>query len=443
METIAVIADGPGDEIVGLENDLGAAIEVTLDQEVKVLYPQKSCSFNITRASDKLMKVHCRDDSSIFATQQVEDSTTLRASESFGSFGVEVSDFLQKEQQQVEREKSLLQERKRKMEEELEKAGRGITHCRVGFMFILMALCVGELVLCTYLLITVVEDEFSAAVLSGCLGMLVFGLALSGFVAQLYGKDCPGSRMKKLVHSVSIGCCVLGSLAATIAIGMLMMAGFWWAVVTAGFACCGCSAFRCSISACWSRDCKRSMENAETNAINQTMVFHSKVLPGTGACSICSCPGKYESAWDELVAGSRSKISAAEVFLPKCPKHFSHDVIPKGEKLQGSCWKPWSCRWSTKWIEDIESAHSQGPETEVYFFKGMKPRGKADDFSPAGEEHLMREAIQDKQDFLQSQVFSDALEEGIEGLSKDSFAGGTETHFGVASRGRTPLHGGI
>ena len=60
--------DGPGDEmvelennlggaievkldddgIVVLENNLGAAIEVTLDQEVKVLYPQKSCSFDIT-----------------------------------------------------------------------------------------------------------------------------------------------------------------------------------------------------------------------------------------------------------------------------------------------------------------------------------------------------------------------------------------------------------
>jgi hypothetical protein len=109
--------DGPGDEmvelennlvgaievkldddgIVVLENNLGAAIEVTLDQEVKVLYPQKSCSFDVTRASDKLMKVHCRDDPSIFGTRRVEDGLTLGASESFGSFGIEVADFLQKE----------------------------------------------------------------------------------------------------------------------------------------------------------------------------------------------------------------------------------------------------------------------------------------------------------------------------------------------------------
>ena len=61
------------------------------------------------------------DDPSIFGTRQVEDSSTLRASESFGSFGVEVVDFLQKEQQEVEREKSLLQERRKRMEDELER----------------------------------------------------------------------------------------------------------------------------------------------------------------------------------------------------------------------------------------------------------------------------------------------------------------------------------
>ena len=54
--------DGPEDGIVVLENNLGAAIEVTLDQEVKVLYPRKRWIFGITRASDKLMKVRYRDD---------------------------------------------------------------------------------------------------------------------------------------------------------------------------------------------------------------------------------------------------------------------------------------------------------------------------------------------------------------------------------------------
>ena len=57
---------------------------------------------------------------------------------------------------------------------------------------------------------------------------------------------------------------------------------------------------------------------------------------------------------------------------------------------------------------------------EVYFFKGMTGGGKVEDFSTAGEENLRREAIQaKKQEFFQSQAFSNACHEGIEDLSKD------------------------
>jgi hypothetical protein len=50
----------------------------------------------------------------------------------------------------------------------------------------------------------------------------------------------------------------------------------------------------------------------------------------------------------------------------------------------------------------------------------MKGRGKVQDFSTAGEEHLRRDAIQaKKQEFFQSQAFSNACDEEIEGLSKD------------------------
>eukprot|EP00435_Cladocopium_sp_Y103_P014475 s2935_g3.t1 len=175
---------------------------------------------------------------------------------------------------------------------------------------------------------------------------------------------------------------------------------------------------------------KKTMEDEfEKNAINRTIVFEGQVLPGTGKC-VCSWPGKYESAWDALVTGSRSgNISAAVVFLPEGSMHFgSHDVIPKEEKLQGRCWcvplygerKEWGCRWWTKWIANIETAHREGAEMEVYFFKGLKGKGKVRNFSTAGEEHLRRERIQAKKhDFLQSQSFSDACDEGIEGLSKE------------------------
>ena len=56
---------------------------------------------------------------------------------------------------------------------------------------------------------------------------------------------------------------------------------------------------------------------------------------------------------------------------------------------------------------------------EVYFFKGMEGRWKVEDFSTAGEEHQTRSHSSQKQEFFQSQAFSNACDEGIEGLSKD------------------------
>ena len=57
---------------------------------------------------------------------------------------------------------------------------------------------------------------------------------------------------------------------------------------------------------------------------------------------------------------------------------------------------------------------------EVYFFKGMRGKGKVRDFSTAGEEHKRREAIQSKgQDFLKSEAYSKAQDQGVEDLSKE------------------------
>ena len=416
--------DGPEDGIVVLENNLGAAIEVTLDQEVKVLYPGKSWIFGITGASDKLMKVHCRDDPSIFGTRQVEDGLALRASESFGSFGVQVADFLQKEQQEVEREKSLLQERKRKMEEELEKERRLYVF---PVFFSCTAVLLGLLVLWTCL---GPEDTASAVLL--CLALVggLLCLCFCSFTALTVGVRCPG-RLKVLLYYSSCCSFFLGSLTVTIAIVRYVMAGFWWTVLAAGLPCCCMSTYMCVALYCDpSEEMIKDAEKRDKEAVaNRTIVFHGKVRPGTGKC-VCSWPGKYEPAWDALVTGSRSgNISAAVVFLPEGSTHFGrHDTIPEEEKLPGTCWcvplyggrKPWGCRWWTKWIANIESARREGAEMEVYFFKGMKGRGKVEDFSTAGKEHLRREAIQaKKQEFFQSQAFSNACDEGIEGLSKD------------------------
>ena len=231
--------DGPEDGIVVLENNLGAAIEVTLDQEVKMLYPGKSWIFGITGASDKLMKVHCRGDPSILGTRQVEDGLALRASESFGSFGIEVADFLQKEQEEVEREKSLLQERKKRIEKELEKERLR----RLCLSIPSTAFCLSFLVLLTY------EDpeDYEASPELHCLALVLglVGLCICSFIAQTAGLRFSGSRWKKLAYYAPYGCFVLGGLTVTIAIVRFVMAGFWWAVLAAGLPCCCISTHVC------------------------------------------------------------------------------------------------------------------------------------------------------------------------------------------------------
>ena len=402
--------------------------QVELDREVKVLYPGNTCSFDITRAFDKLMQVRCRDDPIIFGTRQVqeiEEISTLRASESFGSFGREVADFLQKEQQQVEREKSLLQARKDRMDAFLEKERRQNAFCVLAGSLSCAALFLGLLVLWSCL---DPQDEVSALLLS--LGVLLSLAALSwcSWMAQGFGLNYPGPRRKKLAYHGSFGCYVLGGLAVTIAIVRYVLAGFWWTVLAAGLPCCCLSIVMCMAN--WNSFGMWEIIHKESVS-ERTIVFRGKVLPGTGKC-VCSWPGKYESAWDALVTSNRrGSISAAVVFLPEGSEHFGrHDPIPEEEKLQGSCWcvqlygeaKPWGCHWWTTWIENIEKAHEEGAEMEVYFFKGMKGRGKVRDFSTAGKENLRREAIQEKkqkQDFLQSHAFSEACHRGLECLSKE------------------------
>jgi uncharacterized membrane protein len=397
--------------------------QVELDKEVKVLYPGKSCSFDITRAFEKLMKVHCRDDPSICGTRQVEDISTLRASESFGSFGGEVADFVQKEQQQVEQEKSLLQKRKDRMEAFLEKERRENAFCVLAGSLSCTALFFGLLVVWSCL---DPQDEVSALLLS--LGVVLSLAALSwcSWMAQGFGRKYPGPRRKKLAYHGSFGCSVLGGLAVTIAIVRYVLAGFWWTVLAAGLPCCCLSIVMCMAN--W--DSFGMWEKIQKESVSErTIVFRGKVLPGTGKC-VCSWPGKYESAWDALVTDCRrGNISAAVFFLPEGSEDYGrHDPIPENEKIPGTCWcvplygepKPWGCHWWTKWIANIEKAHEEGAEMEVYFFKGMKRRGKVRDFSTAGNENLRREAIQEKQkDFLQSQAFSEACHQGIECLSKE------------------------
>ena len=75
-------------------------------------------------------------------------------------------------------------------------------------------------------------------------------------------------------------------------------------------------------------------------------------------------------------------------------------------------------------VDKVDSRHRKGAQRRRgnggLLFQRHEGQRKAQDFSTAGEEHLRRDAIQaKKQEFFQSQAFSNACHEGIEGLSKD------------------------
>ena len=118
---------------VVLENDLKAAIEVKFSGEVAVIYPNDHRFFDTT--SEMVMQVSLRDDPSISGTCQVSiASSSLRASESFGSFGIEVAEFLQKEQLEVDRERELKQERMEYMRDEIDKERQTFGQLVGGFV---------------------------------------------------------------------------------------------------------------------------------------------------------------------------------------------------------------------------------------------------------------------------------------------------------------------
>ena len=176
---------------------------------------------------------------------------------------------------------------------------------------------------------------------------------------------------------------------------------------------------------------KRSLASAVEASHERTIVFKGNVIRGRS--TVASWPGKYETAWDALVAGSRQDdISAAVVFLPKgSPDFGEHDTIPARKELKdltGTCWctplygeeKDWGCRWWTRWIANVERAAQQGCKLEVYYFNGHRGRGKVKNFATAGLEHLRREEIMDKKSiFEETQGFKEALSAGLGRLSKE------------------------
>ncbi|CAE6937992.1 unnamed protein product [Symbiodinium natans] len=178
-----------------------------------------------------------------------------------------------------------------------------------------------------------------------------------------------------------------------------------------------------------------SLDRVILDTRQKTIVFEGRVVHGKN--TVTSWPGKYESAWDDLVQrAKKDAISAAVVFLPEGSEHYgAHDQIPAADAqglpphLTGGCWctplygesKPWGCRWWTKWTANVEFAVQNAATLEVYFFNSMVGKGKVQSFTTAGEEHLRRERILERMsEFKKSEVFLKARESGLENLSQQT-----------------------
>ena len=169
-----------------------------------------------------------------------------------------------------------------------------------------------------------------------------------------------------------------------------MIAGFWWTVLAAGLPCCVISTVMCLVF-CDPNTFEEQIKIMEISdqkyIAHRIIVFRGKVLPGTGKC-VCSWP-----ATGQLLV--RSPLWGTQA--------MGLTLVDKVDS------KHRTCTWG------------RGRNGGV-LFKGMNGEGKVRGFSTAGEEHLRREAIQDKkQDFVQSRSFLKTLPLSIRGRYSVSF----------------------
>ena len=480
-----------------LWNDLQVAVEVKLGEgsNWQIVYPEAQLKLAMVSTNVRpQLSVRLRDDLDVSGVCTAVQGSTFQLSSSFGDFGERAMKHFQEEETVAEEESRLRKQRQKELDQKL---GAEVTQAILWrqkwvmislFLFLLMVLT--AMISCTVATNNLLTELQGLGLALGLWGL--FPCASCGFAGllaasgdgafakdlrslvqatrpELQGYEDQGVQAKegdwRCLLSFSCFFCVplvsLGSVFIMTVVfhlnGNSYLAGVLWGPL-AMLMCCGgviaCRAgknfflwalffpfFWPSFLDEWSLESrlvkvflkppKRSLDAAVHTTHEHTIVFEGNVLPKRE--TVCSWPGKYATAWDELVAGSRQNdISAAVVFLPKGSEHFGfHDPIPAKHDLRdlhGECWctplygeqKPWGCRWWSKWIDNVELAVSQDCTLVVYYFNGMKGNGRVKDFTTAGEEHMRREAIfRCKDAFLKSDTFQNALEAGLKQLSKE------------------------
>ena len=443
---------------VELINDLKAAVEVISSKGRSVLYPGKSMKLDAMP-----VEVSLRDDPSIHGICKEFDGTQLfLSSGAFGNFGAEVQHFIEQENVSIQREERLQEQRIRELLKKVKWAAVGpffrLNSCLWGAVLVFLVIC----------LVVRLESYAVAVVLclgAGCLCCCTGQISVASSVffapksrgAREVAKDLTGqkfdldpSRLEWFLFLFPLCLSVVAFVCLVVMTVMYGIEGFPWAAASLWppvllllaffIAFFRSEKFKNAYLAVHDRifgDPDKLQKEGGLNFRDHTIVFEGKILPGKPCVS--SWPGKYESAWDALVKKSRrGNLSAAVVFLPKGSRHFGiHDKIPPAEKLPGACWctplygeqKPWGCRWWTHWIKNIEEAVEKGAELEVYFFHNMKGKGKVENFSRAGAEHLRREQIWGRQKrFKKSQEFKSAVSAGLKELSKKNRGDGSSQY---------------
>ena len=467
-------------ELEKLINDLNAAVEVNSSEGRRVLYPGRRMKFD-----GMPVEVSLRDDPSIRSICQEFAGTELcLSSGAFGNFGSEVQHFMEQEDVSIQREQRLKRQRNRELLNKAEWATWGpfikLNSCLWGTLLVFLviclvvrlesyaiavALCLGAGCLCccschiSVASILPFGQKFQGAErvakhlsrgqdvevdrsMLGCVDLEAstrFGLTWKEILFFLFPPclGCVVAFVFLVVMTVMYGIQGFPWAAALLWLPVLLLLAFWIAFAIAFVK---SLKFRDACAPVFFRIFGDDAEMRKEGGLNfrdHSIVFEGKILPGKPCVS--SWPGKYESAWDALVQKSRGgHLSAAVVFLPEGSRHFGiHDQIPPAEDLPGACWctplygeeKPWGCRWWTHWVQNIEEAVEKGAELEVYFFHNMKGKGKVEDFSTAGSEHLRREQIfRRKGEFKESQEFESAVTAGLEELSKQKCGDGSSQY---------------
>ena len=316
-----------------------------------------------------------------------------------------------------------------------------------------------HLVLCLVmtLLVVVIAIPPSSAAGAAILGLLAL-LTCCGINFYAIGCCLAGSegweydaRLAPEQVDAASGCILLSSCFGFLGLVIMMVQhglnGYWWTlfIVLPGIFGFCVAAFVQDPTRTADRAWTRAKDEAKRQVLERTIVFEGSVLEEEGRSCVCSWPGKYEGAWDALVQNARAgSVSAAVVFLPHGTKDYGeHDCIPSEERLHGDCWcvplygekKEWGCRWWSHWIANIETAVKNNAKLEVYHFVNAKGMGKVQSFATVGEENLRRERLSERRrEFESSQIFRDAVNSGLQNLSKKPEGDGSSPYSREVNR---------